>query len=138
MATNNLVSKTAGEVLIQHGSGTPDHTASVYTKYTNLDDGTEYMNTDGGTTWVVKVAALVMKSGVVTAASFTGNPMTATVTFAKAFADANYSPTVTTQVEDEYATTVSSVAAGSFVINLNSGTAPTNDVLWTAIKHGES
>ena len=59
-----------------------------------------------------------------------------TVTFGTAFANANYSVSIMSTANRTWI--VSSVAAGSFVINSNSNTALTgNNVYWTAIKHGE-
>lgn len=77
-----------------------------------------------------------MKSGVVTAASFTGNPRKATVTFATAFPDANYS--IVPLGGNGRQWTYESKVAGSVVLNANAGAALTVDVLWIAMAYGES
>jgi hypothetical protein len=77
------------------------------------------------------------KSGKLLPGAFTGNPKRAIVTFATAFNTPNYSPSVTITGPDNYSVTVESVIAGSFVINLNSNVAPTQDVSWHAVRHGE-
>jgi hypothetical protein len=51
MATTNLIEKSLGNVLIQSGNGTPDHTADKGTTYTNIDTGTLSINTDGTSGW---------------------------------------------------------------------------------------
>lgn len=51
MATTNLVSKTLGDVLVQSGTGTPDHAASRGSYYTNVSTGTIFINTNGSTGW---------------------------------------------------------------------------------------
>lgn len=79
---------------------------------------------------------LATKSGVVTAATFSGNPKKATVTFSSAFADANYSVAITGGDADTI--TYESKIAASFDINLNTNPAPIVDVVWVAIKHGET
>lgn len=85
----------------------------------------------------INTATLLSKAGVVAGASFAGNPKTATVTFTTAFADANYSVSIISTANRTW--TISSVAAGSFVINANANTALTgNNVYWTAIQHGET
>jgi len=84
-------------------------------------------------------ASLAMKSGSITGASFTGSPKrTSVVTFATAFADANYSVSVIGNTEDTRNWSIESITAGSFTINSGSGSTLGGNVLWTAIKHGES
>lgn len=51
MATTNLISKSLGDVLLQSGSGTPNHTASQGSLYTDISTGTLFINTSGGTSW---------------------------------------------------------------------------------------
>lgn len=87
------------------------------------------------------VQALVHKAGRVAVGSFAGNPKKATVTFAAAFADADYGVTVTavTQNNKQFAPVIESQVAGAFTINLGSNNS--NDLLymnWVAIKSGES
>jgi hypothetical protein len=77
------------------------------------------------------------KAGVLGALSFSGTPMKASVVFATAFADANYTPNVTIASPDNYSATVEDVTATGFTINLNSNIAPTTNHYWSAVKHGE-
>lgn len=86
-------------------------------------------------------AALATKAGSVLAASFAGNPKTVTVTFGAAFADANYSVTVTavTTSNKSFALSVETQLAASFVINAGSNNVTNlTQVNWTAVKHGET
>ncbi len=77
-----------------------------------------------------------IKSGIVAFGSFSGSPKKATVTFGAAFADANYSISIIGINNRVW--TVESVVAGSFIINSNSGTAPTGNTYWTCVKNGEN
>lgn len=84
---------------------------------------------------------LEKKAGRVLAASFTGDPRQATVTFSTAFSDANYAVKVTPVTANDvgFAPFVESQLAGSFVINL--GTSVVTDltqVNWVAVKDGET
>jgi len=79
---------------------------------------------------------LPTKSGVVAFASFSGNPKTASVAFSSAFADSNYSISIISGQERTW--TFDSQVAGGFDINTNANQAPTSDVYWLAIKHGET
>lgn len=79
---------------------------------------------------------LMIKSGVEAFANFACNPKKATITFAAAFDDANYSITATDG--DGRIITYESKVAGSVVLNLNANIAPTVDVIWIAIEHGEN
>lgn len=103
-------------------------------------DGKQYARKDGA--WIEVTGGgggLKTKSGLRAGNTFTGgNPKKSTVTFVGAFADANYSVSVMGQGGDNFAFTIESKLAGSFVISTNSAQAPSNNVLWTAIKHGES
>ena len=82
-----------------------------------------------------KLDALKTKAGRVAAITFTGNPKKATVTFATAFASANYTVTITGL--DSRSWTYESKAAGSFVINANANAALTGEVSWQAQLDGE-
>ncbi len=77
-----------------------------------------------------------IKTGVVAAASFTGSPRTATVTFATAMSSTNYSITVTGSTARTWS--YQSKTVNGFVINANSATALTGEVSWKAISNGES
>lgn len=85
--------------------------------------------------------ALVTKAGRVVAASFTGSPKKATVTFSTAFSDANYAVSLTAETSNNrtFSPAVMSKLAGSFEIMLASGsTSNLIAVHWHAIKDGES
>ena len=69
-----------------------------------------------------------IKSGIVAAGSFAGNPKKATVTFVTPFADATYNIDVTGV--DARVWSYESKAAGSFVINSNANQALTGEVSW--------
>lgn len=112
---------------------------SIGRVYFNTTDNTVYCW--NGTSWKDMLqqgggGGLAQKAGKEVSGSFTGNPKKATVTFTTAFADADYSPLVISSI-DSRNWTVESIVAGSFVINTNSSSALTADVLWTATKHGE-
>jgi len=51
MATTNLVSQSYGDVLLECGSGSPDHTSPKGSLYMDLDVPEFYNNRDGTTTW---------------------------------------------------------------------------------------
>ena len=119
--------------------------------------GSTWVNTNNNSCWVaISVATgaavwkemtniagvLVTKAGKVLAASFAGNPKKATVTFATAFADANYSVVLTPVISvsgNLYVPNVESQIAASFVINMGAnGIGSLIQVNWAATKHGES
>ena len=84
---------------------------------------------------------LETKAGSVAAGSFTGNPLTVTVTFATTFADASYSVVITpvTQNGENFSPFVESQIAASFDINLDTGgSTDLIQVNWIAIKDGET
>lgn len=78
----------------------------------------------------------IFKSGVLTPASFTGNPKKATLTFGTPFPNTNYS--VSILGPDGRMWSYESLLAGSVVVNSNSNTTPTGDVMWMAFSHGET
>lgn len=85
--------------------------------------------------------ALPYKSGRVLAASFSGNPKTATVTFATPFADANYSPAVTsvTTGNSGFGAVINNKTASGFVINMMvNNISNLISVEWQASKYGET
>ena len=108
----------------------------------NLDSGCFFNATTGTITDRVFGHALLQKAGTVVAASFTGSPRTATVTFATAFLDANYAVSLVPAVSvsgKKFAPQIESKVAGSFVIDL--GTNKVTDLIsveWIAMAHGES
>ena len=100
--------------------------------------------TTGAAVWVqltnISGAYLAHKAGKIVSATFAGNPKKATVTFATAFADANYSVTLSCVTGgSQFAPSVESQLASSFVINLGTASVGTLvQVNWTCVKHGES
>lgn len=82
-----------------------------------------------------KLDLLITKSGRVGAASFTGSPRKATVTFAAPFASTNYSLVITGV--DARIWSYESKSASSFVISANANTALTGEVSWQAQFDGE-
>lgn len=80
--------------------------------------------------------ARIVKSGVISAASFTGAPRKATITFGTAFLNANYSVMVLGGNARTWS--FESKVAASVVINANANAALSQDVLWVALDHGES
>ena len=57
MATTNLITKTIGDLTIQHGNGTPDHDASIGSLYLDKDTGIWNSNNDGLNGWNFDVIA---------------------------------------------------------------------------------
>ncbi len=123
-----------------------DAAADLWRAITPQEGNTFYNKTTGtnfffGSTslWIEELldvsSLLAMRSGIVLAATFAGNPKTATVTFTTPFSDAVYSIGVIG--EDQRSWYIQSKVAASFIINTGSNTAPSFDVMWTAIKSGE-
>lgn len=52
MATTDLSSKSLGDVYLQSGIGTPDHTAPKGSLYTNKSTGVLYINSSGTAAWL--------------------------------------------------------------------------------------
>ncbi len=52
MATSDLSSKSLGDVYLQSGIGTPDHTAPKGSLYTNKSTGVLYINSSGTGAWL--------------------------------------------------------------------------------------
>lgn len=88
------------------------------------------INISGATT------SLKTKSGIVSGSSFSGNPDKYAVVFATAFADNNYSVTVTGGIERSW--TIESKTAAGFTINSNANPGFSENVFWQAIEVGES
>jgi hypothetical protein len=82
-------------------------------------------------------AGLAQKAAVIAGASFTGSPKKYTVSFATAFADANYVPIVQSGT-DNRVYSVESITAAGFVINANSSAAISGNVYYLATKVGEA
>lgn len=53
MATTNLISKSLGDIFLETGNGTPDHTSPKGSLYVDQDTGKVYQNSDGSTSWQV-------------------------------------------------------------------------------------
>ena len=51
MATTNLISKSLGDILLESGNGSPDHTSPKGSLYVDQDTAKVYQNTDGATNW---------------------------------------------------------------------------------------
>lgn len=79
---------------------------------------------------------LKVKAGQVAAASFTGTPRKATVTFGTAFASTAYTIAITGS--DARSWTYESKTAAGFTISSNANAALTGEVSWQATQTGES
>ena len=53
MATTNLLSQSLGDILVETGNGTPNHTSPSGAVYTDQDTGFQYLNLDGSTTYIL-------------------------------------------------------------------------------------
>jgi hypothetical protein len=76
-----------------------------------------------------------IKAGIVTGSSFGGNPRTASVVFARPFADNNYTITVTGDSARTWL--IQNRVSGSFRISSNAATPITGSTYWQAIYQGE-
>jgi hypothetical protein len=86
-------------------------------------------------------SGLATKAGAVLAATFSGSPKTAAVTFATPFASASYSVALTPEISDRasFGLAVGSVSAAGFTINLGSNsTHHLIAIHWTAVLRGET
>jgi hypothetical protein len=79
---------------------------------------------------------LKTKAGSVTNTTFSGTPLTASVTFVSSFSDTNYAISITG--EDSRAWVVQNKTANGFVINSVSNTAVTGTTYWTCTAYGEN
>lgn len=52
MSTTDLSSRSLGDVYLQSGIGTPDHTAPMGSLYTDKSDGVLYINSSGTEAWM--------------------------------------------------------------------------------------
>ena len=81
------------------------------------------------------------KAGSVLAASFSGSPKKATITFTTPFADANYAVTLASYTSGNtgFGSVVNSQTASGFVINMNvNNITNLTSVFWIALKNGET
>ena len=53
MATSNLISKSLGDILLESGNGTPNHTSPKGSLYVDQDTGKLYQNRDGSVDWQI-------------------------------------------------------------------------------------
>lgn len=84
---------------------------------------------------ITSTSGIRTKANVVAYSSFTGTPLTATVTFATPFDNSNYAVTVTG--EDARSWTVTGKTTSGFDINSNSSVALIGDTYWQATSYGE-
>lgn len=84
---------------------------------------------------ITSTAGAITKTNVVSNGTFSGTPLTATITFATAFPNTNYSVVVTG--EDARSWTIESKTASGFTINSNSSVVLTGDTFWQASSYGE-
>lgn len=77
-----------------------------------------------------------IKSGIISAGTFSGSPRKATVVFAAAYPDTNYSIDICGV--DSRSWTYESKTASGFVINSNASTALTGEVSWHTTVTGET
>ena len=139
-----------GHIYIVHNNSTQSVTVqnatptSLFTLAAN-QRGTVVLqnNTTAAGIWVFTVTAttttsgsLLTKNGTIAAASFTGTPRTATVTFTTAFPSTNYTIGVTGSDARQWS--FSSKATTGFTINSNANGALSGNVDWQAGAIGES
>jgi hypothetical protein len=84
---------------------------------------------------ITSTGGSITKNNVVANTSFSGIPLTASITFTTAFPNTNYSVVVTG--EDARSWTIQSKTTSSFTINSNSTTALTGNTYWQAATYGE-
>ncbi len=108
----------------------------IATNFTGSLLGTASFATTASYALNAGVSGLKTKAGSVAAGSFAGNPRKSTITFAAAFADANYAVVITG--EDSRTWTVESKVSGSFVINANSNVGLAGTTYWIATAYGET
>jgi hypothetical protein len=123
---NNVISASyAGTASILLGSvvsASYAATSSIATSSSYALTASYAMNGGGGTSNT--------KAGSGSVASFTGTPLISAITFVSAFADNNYSVTVTG--EDARIYTIQSKSNTGFTINTNSNTVLSGPVYWIA------
>lgn len=112
---------------------TPNGPVIAQILYVHATQGIIYVRIDGqpqtGT-------GFQSKAGVVAGASFAGSPKKYTVTFATAFADANYA--IDIDGADSRAWSYESKTSAGFTINANAATVMAGEVSWKATHSGES
>jgi hypothetical protein len=124
-ATNALSSSYAGTASVLLGSvvsASYAATSSIATSSSYALTASFALNGGGG--------ASTTKAGSGSVASFTGTPLISAITFGAAFADNNYSVTVTG--EDARIFTIQSKSNTGFTINTNSNTVLSGPVYWIA------
>lgn len=114
-----------------HGNQTtPSHHAVATTSANGFMSSADKTKLDGIS------GTRIFKSGTIAAGSFTGIPRTATVTFATAMPNTNYSISVLGVNSRSW--NFQSKTVNGFVINSNSITALSGEVTWQCISHGET
>ncbi len=147
MATSDLVSTSFGDLLLECGSGSPDHTSPKGSLYSNHDTGRRYINTDAGTTWRptdAKAKSITVEDPsssedltmFFTDRAITINEMEAVL------ANGASTPSVTWKIFHHTdrsnagnavvtaGTTTTSVSTGSIVTSFNDATIPANSWVW--------
>lgn len=128
------------------GIETQDEGTQVLAESTTLNfvgAGVVASDSGGGVTTVTYTAELSYKAGSVASGAFTGNPKQASVTFSTAFADANYSvvftPVSTSNTTWSPAVVDGTKTASGFSVQMGSNSVSNlTELLWVALKHGET
>lgn len=123
--------------VINRGAGTEHIIADRDWVNANFVDNTEIVVISGN----ILNNVLRHKAGSVVGATFvsSGTPLVrkAQVVFTSAYADTNYSPSISSTANRSWS--VESVSADGFVINANANTSLTGQTIyWSTMKHGES
>ena len=135
---------TNGYILTSDGSGNASWspqsgiTGSTNTYVTGVtySANTLTVSQNNGVIPINTTIGLNIKSNTVTAASFTGTPLTYTVIFTTPYPSTNYTITITGS--DNRVFTYESKTINGFVINTNANTILTGNVDWQTISIGES
>lgn len=147
MATTNLVSQSYGDVLLESGSGTPDHTSPKGSIYVDIDAPTIYKNVDGATDWEL----ILQQSKAITIEEptaseditmfFTDKAITISEMEA-VLANGSATPSVTWTIRHSTnrnltgsevvtgGTVTTSITTGSIVTVFNDATIPANSWVW--------
>jgi hypothetical protein len=98
---------------------------------TLVDDG----SAAGSWTWMMMTESDRVKSGVVSAGSFSGSPKVAAISFANAFASSAYAVTITGV--DKRSWSYTSKSSSGFTLEANANASLTAEVSWHAIRTGD-
>jgi len=135
---------TAGYVLTSDSSGNASWTpqsgitgnTDTYVTGVTYSSNTLTVSQNNGQSPINTVIGLNIKSDTVSAGSFTGTPLTYTVTFVIPYPSTNHTINITGS--DNRVFTYESKTINGFVINTNANTALTGNVDWQTISIGES